>query len=1291
MKKKSSIFLRVDEKFYSRKNHIEQKIKNINLAKNNINSKSMLFSETSENNNRNLVAKKNIIKKLSDRNINNFKNKEKYYKKLILNTSLNKRNYSSKDNKNDIIKNESTKNKNSYKYKYIDLAYNNKRKDKNDIYIRKKKFEYKHITPIKYNNNEKKIKKNYSTYDSQKLLLYKDQAYNNRTSNEISCNEMDTNDTNSKSKAGALSLSKLLKNNNSSEKEKREKKHSNNEFKFKDEKFYFENKFKMKCFKNKPPKKQLLNLDKMNKLDKSIIENDIKKKNNIILLSFRSDKRSKLKRENRISTSSEKDSKARNGALKILDLLKNKKSEKIVIKEKDKTEEERIDNENKENVNSENINNKFSDAKSNNSQSKDIYNEIIDEVKQEKNIIQKIVHRKIIQGVKEFKVNNSINNTNIKYNTRTYKEKSNNIFENPNSFSREENINNKIPFLSCEKDKYINKRILNLDIDENRNINKNTSKNFKGFKTFNNDTDNNEKSRVSNDNTYTDISERYKDDRGVKIKKIKLDKLKNKLKKNTLNYYKGDNININLNLSNKIINIHNSHRIYAPKRVSITKRPSADNMLRVPFYLSHSPDFKSNSINSKNRIYSKNEDSNDTTYANNIKPFNEITIFDSEKNNENKDKDKSKDIDTSLINNSNNNNNCKEITNNNINNNHEKENIKKILYSKVKISKKHGSINIDTNQNLNNGRCKTIRYIRKSKNKIERVINYRNGNENKIVKTQEMQFGITSRPSDRSFNILDKTEPINFNLNAPLIKQNSFIKYKTYLSNEMNDIGNNTSKNNTKKMNAINLSHIVPYNYDEQEDNFSTKKFNAGICKLSYNFSNDKLMNNITGADDIICTENEEIKLEQILPLLSFEDLLIIEDKLNLVLIVLEKGNKTYEEYFDLWNFFFSSSLKSKFEQIFKYFIKETEYMKIFVNYTLVFIMICYDFAANNICIDIDRNNFSLIEVAQIIYTNILIIINKIKAKIILDNNNNYNIRLIELSKIDKIISNKLTNIDNDILFIKELLHNNTKLIIKKVTSILDSIKTNNILNEKYSYEIFSKINSTNFEEINQFFFENVLKEDFLGCSITAYTYIKEKQSLRPSIVPYLLTKNKKKYSLILDLDETLIHFKVNHSENEEGVLKLRPGVFTFLEKVGEFYEIILFSEASEEYTLLMMEAFKNKNNKKFFDYKLYRKHCIIIGQDFIKDLSRIGRPLDKTIIIDNLAQNFKMQKSNGIIIKPFLGEDQNDQALIDLIPILINIARDEIDVRNGLMKYRDEILTKISSNLFRRNKQNNN
>ena len=213
------------------------------------------------------------------------------------------------------------------------------------------------------------------------------------------------------------------------------------------------------------------------------------------------------------------------------------------------------------------------------------------------------------------------------------------------------------------------------------------------------------------------------------------------------------------------------------------------------------------------------------------------------------------------------------------------------------------------------------------------------------------------------------------------------------------------------------------------------------------------------------------------------------------------------------------------------------------------------------------------------------------------------------------------------------------------------------------------------------------MREDFIGCSILGSTFLKEKKNFATPSIPYVPRRSGKKYTLILDLDETLIHFKVNKNFSDEGVLKLRPGVGTFLEIIKEYYEIILFTEASEAYTELIMEAF-NKNE--FFEYKLYRQHTIIIGEDFVKDLQRIGRPLDSIIIVDNFAQNFRMQKNNGILIKPFYGEDQNDQALIDLIPILINIAKDNIDTRNGLVKYRDEIVTKITSNLFRRNNDKN-
>ena len=633
-------------------------------------------------------------------------------------------------------------------------------------------------------------------------------------------------------------------------------------------------------------------------------------------------------------------------------------------------------------------------------------------------------------------------------------------------------------------------------------------------------------------------------------------------------------------------------------------------------------------------------------------------------------------INTNIFNNINNKLNKKRNNYNNINTNYinNKENIKEILYSKAKVSDK------TFNKNYTTGcRNKTMKYIKRTRNMIQRNNNKKNDN-NIITKTQEIQFqALSNKFSEKTLSNLDKTVLTNSNLISPYNKQKSYIKHKTNLTNEINDI-TIANTNEFKKHNIDTLSEIFYNNKDETIDNFILKKYNNTISKLGRNLSYDKILSNFASVNDIIINDN---KLEQILNLLNLEDLLIIEDKYNLILIVLEKGNNTHEEYFDLLNYFFSSELKSKLEKIFLYFSKETEIMKIFIKYILLFIIICYDFSVNSININID-NNFSLIEIAQKIYTNILIVINIIKNKIILDNKDNYNIRLIELSKIELTIKNKLSNFDNDFSFSKEILYNNSNIVIKKISTIIESNIINDILIEKYNSEIFSKINTLSFEEINLFFREKILKENFIGCSVLASTYLKENKILPSSLTPYLRVKNKKKYSLILDLDETLVHFKVNNNEKEEGVLKLRPGVFLFLEKVKEYYEIILFTEASEAYTKLIMEAF---NNKKFFNFKLYRQHTIIDENDFIKDLSRIGRPLDKTIIIDNMLQNFRRQKNNGILIKPFLGEDENDKALIDLIPILTNIAKDEIDVRNGLTKYKDEIITKISSNLFRRNK----
>jgi TFIIF-interacting CTD phosphatase-like protein len=83
--------------------------------------------------------------------------------------------------------------------------------------------------------------------------------------------------------------------------------------------------------------------------------------------------------------------------------------------------------------------------------------------------------------------------------------------------------------------------------------------------------------------------------------------------------------------------------------------------------------------------------------------------------------------------------------------------------------------------------------------------------------------------------------------------------------------------------------------------------------------------------------------------------------------------------------------------------------------------------------------------------------------------------------------------------------------------------------------------------------------------------------------------------------------------------------------------------------------------------------------------LSKLGRDLSKIIIIDNMPQNFKLQKDNGVYIKTFYGEDADDTALIDLIPILLKLVENtDFDIRKELKKFKNEIFRKITTNIDR-------
>ena len=91
-----------------------------------------------------------------------------------------------------------------------------------------------------------------------------------------------------------------------------------------------------------------------------------------------------------------------------------------------------------------------------------------------------------------------------------------------------------------------------------------------------------------------------------------------------------------------------------------------------------------------------------------------------------------------------------------------------------------------------------------------------------------------------------------------------------------------------------------------------------------------------------------------------------------------------------------------------------------------------------------------------------------------------------------------------------------------------------------------------------------------------------------------------------------------------------------------------------------------------YISHRLYRQHASRTGPVFIKDLSKIGRDLSRTLIVDNVAENFQLQPDNGIFIRSWF-DDMTDTALEELGPLLKEIVRKQVpDVRDALRSFRD-------------------
>ena len=494
--------------------------------------------------------------------------------------------------------------------------------------------------------------------------------------------------------------------------------------------------------------------------------------------------------------------------------------------------------------------------------------------------------------------------------------------------------------------------------------------------------------------------------------------------------------------------------------------------------------------------------------------------------------------------------------------------------------------------------------------------------------------------------------------------------------------------NNLEKFNNQTNKNYLKKNIFEKNNNNPSKinkNFYNGRRHISMHDSSNEMINN---------TQLETYAYEDGFKkdFINIEDLLLFDEKFNDVLKSINEKVNISNECFELINFYNTSSLHNKFEQYFHdpkiSTIIHTSIMLILfdailvyhISFDEIYFRTCYDFLT--IIIKMNHSSFLLLcEYISLKISSSAIENNWVKRLFNLLKEN-----LVHLDKNDKeyisYLSSRGYNLANNTSsFINEIKYY-TSINQKYIKALLKNLTDENM--RILFFEIISNISTISTDEINDFFRKKVIRilnknASVAGSDASLYGWGGEHEIK----VPYLTNKTNKKFTLVLDLDETLICFIPNPNEESKGTLRFRPGLTDFLLAVKEKYEVITFTSATQEYADPIENAIEQNN--KYFDARLYRHHTIIYENDFVKDIQRIGRPLDKILIVDNMPQNFRLQKENGIVIKAFWGDDAYDNALISLKEILLKIADEFNDIRKGLIKYKDEILNKVSSNCARR------
>lgn len=142
------------------------------------------------------------------------------------------------------------------------------------------------------------------------------------------------------------------------------------------------------------------------------------------------------------------------------------------------------------------------------------------------------------------------------------------------------------------------------------------------------------------------------------------------------------------------------------------------------------------------------------------------------------------------------------------------------------------------------------------------------------------------------------------------------------------------------------------------------------------------------------------------------------------------------------------------------------------------------------------------------------------------------------------------------------------------------------------------------------------------------------------------------------------------HSEYKLGVgfqFKKRPGLNSFIQRLGQMYELVIFGEEESSLVQEICEALDPE--ARYIAGRIGHESTLLKEGRYIKDLSYMNRDVHKIVCIDFDPEKFYYHQNNVIKIPKWEGDD-SDRALIDIIPFLEYLATPGVDVKRELDKF---------------------